>query len=152
MALAPVVAALQAMRGAQLIHAVRIVAELGDLARFGTPRAMMGFLGLVPSEHSSGSKRAQGSITKAGNSSARRALVEAAWAYQHPPPVTPIIARRQGGVPKTVLDIAWKAQLRLGARFRKLAVRGVNRNKLVVAVARELAGFIWAIGQQIRPV
>jgi transposase len=148
----PVVAALQAMRGVQLIHAVRIVAELGDLTRFGTPRALMGFLGLVPTEHSSGGKRAQGAITKAGNSSARRALVEAAWAYQHPARITPIIARRQGGVPKIVLDIAWKAQLRLCARFRKLAVRGVNRNKLVVAVARELAGFVWAIGQQVRPV
>jgi transposase len=148
----PVVMALQAMRGVQLIHAVRIVAELGDLTRFGTPRAMMGFLGLVPTEHSSGSKRAQGAITKAGNSSARRALVEAAWAYQHPARITPIIARRQGGVPKSVLDIAWKAQLRLCARFRKLAIRGVHRNKLVVAVARELAGFVWAIGQQVRPV
>ena len=148
----PVVAALQAMRGVQLIHAVRIVAELGDLTRFGAPRAMMGFLGLVPTEHSSGGKRAQGAITKAGNSSARRAMVEAAWAYQHPARITPIIARRQGGVPKIVLDIAWKAQLRLCARFRKLAVRGVNRNKLVVAVARELAGFVWAIGQQVRPV
>ena len=148
----PVVAALQAMRGVQLIHAVRIVAELGDLTRFATPRAMMGFLGLVPSEHSSGSQRAQGAITKAGNSSARRAMVEAAWAYQHPARITPIIARRQDGLPKTVLDIAWKAQLRLCARFRKLAVRGVNRNKLVVAVARELAGFVWAIGQQVRPI
>ena len=148
----PVVAALQAMRGVQLIHAVRIVAELGDLTRFGTPRAMMGFLGLVPTEHSSGPRRAQGAITKAGNSSARRAMVEAAWAYQHPARITPIIARRQGGLPKAVLDIAWKAQLRLCARFRKLAIRGVNRNKLVVAVARELAGFVWAIGQQVRPI
>ena len=76
---------------------------------------------------------------------------EAAWAHQHPARITPIIARRQGGVTKSVLDIAWKAQLRLCARFRKLAIRGVNRNKLVVAVARELAGFVWAIDQQVRP-
>jgi transposase len=145
----PVVVALQALRGVQLIHATRIIAELGDLSRFENPRQLMGFLGLVPAEDSSGGRRRQGAITKAGNASARRALVEAAWAYQHPARVTPIIARRQSGLPKAITNIAWKAQLRLCGRFRKLAARGVNRNKLVTAVARELSGFVWAIGQQI---
>lgn len=147
-----VVAALQACRGIQLIHAVRIVAELGDLARFDHPRQLMGYLGLIPSENSSGEQRHQGAITKAGNRSARRALVEAAWAYQHSAKVSPIIARRQTKLPKVAIDIAWKAQLRLCARFRKLAIRGVNRNKIVVAIARELAGFVWAIARQVKPV
>ena len=147
-----VVMALQACRGIQLIHAVRIVAELGDLSRFRHPRQLMGYLGLIPSEDSSGEHRHQGAITKAGNSSARRALVEAAWAYQYTAKVSALIARRQADVPKAVLDIAWKAQVRLCARFRRLAARRVNRNKIVVAIARELAGFVWAIAQQVKPV
>ena len=147
-----VVAALQACRGIQLIHAVRIVAELGDLSRFSHPRRLMAYLGLIPSEDSSGEHRHQGAITKAGNSSARRALVEAAWAYQYGAKVSALIARRQADVPKAALDIAWKAQVRLCARFRRLAARGVNRNKIVVAIARELAGFVWAITQHVKPV
>jgi transposase len=147
-----VVAALQACRGIQLIHGVRIVAELGDLSRFRHPRQLMSYLGLIPSEDSSGERRRQGAITKAGNSSARRALVEAAWAYQYTAKVSALIARRQADVPKAVLDIAWKAQVRLCARFRRLAARRVNRNKIVVAIARELAGFVWAIAQQVKPV
>lgn len=148
----PVVNALQACRGIQLIHAIRIVAELGDLSRFGHPHQLMGYLGLIPSEDSSGEHRHQGAITKAGNSSARRALVEAAWAYRNTAAVSPIIARRQTGLPKIAVDIAWKAQLRLCARFRKLAARGLNRNKIVVAIARELAGFVWAIARQVKPL
>src|ERR1700694_4409091 len=124
-----VVAALQACRGIQLIHAVRLVAELGDLSRFSHPRQLMGYLGLIPSEDSSGEHRYQGAITKAGNSSARRALVEAAWAYQHTAKVSPIIARRQTELPKTAIAIAWKAQLRLCARFRRLPPRGPNGQK-----------------------
>ncbi len=147
-----VVGALQACRGIQLIHAVRLVAELGDLSRFRHPRQLMGYLGLIPGEASSGEHRHQGAITKAGNSSARRALVEAAWAYQYTAKVSALIARRQADVPKAVLDIAWKAQVRLCARFRRLAARGVNRNKIVVAIARELAGFVWAIAQHVKPV
>jgi len=147
-----VAAALQACRGIQLIHGVRIVAELGDLSRFSHPRRLMAYLGLIPSEDSSGEHRQQGAITKAGNSSARRALVEAAWAYQYSAKVSALIARRQAEVPKTALDIAWKAQLRLCARFRRLAARGVNRNKIVVAIARELAGFVWAIAQHVKPI
>jgi transposase len=148
----PVVNALQACRGIQLIHAIRIVAELGDLSRFGHPHQLMGYLGLIPSEDSSGEHRHQGAITKAGNSSARRALVEAAWAYRNTAAVSPIIARRQTGLPQIAVDIAWKAQLRLCARFRKLAARGLNRNKIVVAIARELAGFVWAIARQVKPL
>ncbi len=147
----PLVEALQAFRGISAIHAVRIVAELGDLARFDSARRLMGYLGMVPSEDSSGARRRQGSITKAGNSSARRALVEAAWAYAHPARVSWVIARRQTGLAKAVTDLAWKAQLRLCARFRRLAARGLNRNKIVVAVARELAGFVWALGQRSKP-
>jgi transposase len=148
----PVVHALQACRGIQLIHAVRIVAELGDLSRFTHPRQLMAYLGLIPTEDSSAQRRHQGAITKAGNSSARRALVEAAWAYQHRAAVSPVIARRQSGLPKTVIDIAWKAQLRLCARFRRLSARGLTRNKIVVAIARELAGFVWAIARQLKPL
>ena len=148
----PVVVALQACRGIQLIHAARLVAELGDLSRFGHPRQLMGYLGLIPSEASSGEQRRQGAITKAGNRSARRALVEAAWAYRYTAKVSPDIARRQTAVPKAALDIAWKAQVRLCARFRRLAARGINRNKIVVAIARELAGFVWAIAQHVKPV
>lgn len=146
-----VVAALQALRGISAIHAVRIVAELGDLARFESPRKLMAYLGLIPSENSSGPRRRQGRITKAGNSSARRALIEAAHAYAHPARVSWVIARRHTGLTKSVCDTAWKAQLRLCARFRRLAARGVPRNKVVVAVARELSGFVWGIAHEIRP-
>jgi transposase len=147
----PVVEALQALRGVSAIHAVRIVAELGDLHRFDSPRKLMGYLGLIPSEDSSGGRRRQGSITKAGNSSARRALVEAAHAYAHPARLSWVIARRQTKLSKELCDIAWKAQLRLCARFRKLSARGLNRNKIVVSVARELSGFVWAIARQVQP-
>jgi transposase len=147
----PAVAALQALRGISMIHAVRIVAELGDFRRFESARKLMSYLGLIPSEDSSGTRRRQGRITKAGNSSGRRAMVEAAWAYAHPARVSVQIARRQARLTKNVCDIAWKAQLRLCGRFRRLAGRGVPRNKVVVAIARELAGFVWAIGQRVRP-
>jgi transposase len=148
----PVVEALQALRGVQAIHAVRIVAELGDFQRFESPRKLMAYLGLIPSEDSSGPRRRQGSITKAGNSSARRAMVEAAQAYAHPARVSWVIARRQTRLAKGVCDVAWKAQLRLCARFRKLSARRVPRNKVVVAVARELCGFVWAIARQLKPL
>lgn len=147
----PVVEALQAFRGIQAIHAVRIVAELGDLSRFASARQLMAYLGLVPSEHSTGERRRQGAITKTGNSSARRALVEAAWAYRYGARVSVIIARRQSGLPKALTDLAWNAQLRLCARFRRLAARGLHKNKIVVAIARELAGFVWALGQRVKP-
>lgn len=148
--LKPLGQALQALRGVQLIAAMTLVAELQDFLRFDNPRQLMGYVGLVPSEHSSGPQRRQGSITKAGNSAARRMLVEIAWHYQHSPRVSPIIATRQDQVPKAVTDIAWKAQLRLHAKFKRLVARRVLKNKAVVAVARELAGFVWAIGREVQ--
>ena len=147
--LAPVVAALQVLRGVQFVHAVTLASELGDFVRFECPRQLMAYLGLVPSENSTGERRRQGAITKTGNHFARRALIEAAWAYQHPARVTRIIARRHSGLPKHARDIAWKAQLRLCARFRRLCARKLNKNKVVVAVARELSGFVWAIARGV---
>ena len=148
--LKPLVQALQAMRGVQLIASMTLVAELQDFLRFANPRQLMAYVGLVPGEHSSGPKRRQGSITKAGNSVARRMLVEVAWHYQHSPRVSPIIATRQDQLPKEITDIAWKAQLRLNAKFKRLVARRVMKTKAVVAVARELAGFVWAIGQEVQ--
>jgi transposase len=144
--LKPLVQALQAMRGVQLIAAMTLVAELQDFLRFDNARQLMAYVGLVPGEHSSGPKRRQGSITKAGNSAARRMLVEIAWHYRHSPRVSPVIVARQDELPKEVTDIAWKAQLRLNAKFKRLTARRVMTNKAVVAVARELGGFVWAIG------
>jgi transposase len=148
--LRPIVQALQALRGVQLIAAMTLVAELQDFVRFAHPRQLMAYVGMVPGEYSSGAKRRQGSITKAGNSAARRMLVEIAWHYLHNPRVSPIIAKRQDDLPKVVTDIAWSAQLRLCAKFKRLLARKLMKTKAVVAVARELAGFVWAIGQQVQ--
>jgi transposase len=147
----PAVHELQALRGISCLHAVRIIAELGDFQRFDTARKVMGYLGMIPSEDSSGPRRRHGAITKAGNSSARRALIEAAQAYSHPARVSWVIARRQVNASKRACDIAWKAQLRLCARFGRLAARRLPRNKVIVAVARELAGFVWAIAREVKP-
>jgi transposase len=149
--LAPVVAALQALRGVQLIAAITLAAEIQDFWRFASPRQLTAYLGLVPCEDSSGPRRCQGAITKAGNAPARRILVEAAHLYRYPARVSPVIARRQAELPKAVTDIAWAAQVRLCARFRRLAARHVPHNKLVVAVARELCGFVWAIAREVTP-
>lgn len=148
--LRPVVQALQAMRGIQLIAAMTLVAELQDFLRFDSPRQLMAYVGLVPSEHTSGPKRRQGGITKAGNSAARRMLVEIAWQYVHSPRVSPIIAKRHEGLPDAVIEIAWKAQLRLSGKFKRLLARKVLKTKAVVAVARELTGFVWAIGREVQ--
>lgn len=148
--LRPLVQALHALRGVQLVAAMTLVAQLQDFMRFANPRQLMSYVGLVPGEYSSGPKRRQGAITKAGNSAARRMLVEVAWHDQHSPRVTPIIATRQEHLPKEVTDIAWKAQLRLNAKFKRLGARRVMKTKAVVAVARELAGFVWAIGRQVQ--
>lgn len=145
----PVVQALQALRGVQLVIAATLVAEIGDIGRFDHPRQLMAYLGLVPSEYSSGASTHRGAITKCGNSHVRRMLVEAAWHYRLPARVTPIIARRQDGLTRQVRDIAWKAQVRLSARFRQLRARGKEPNKIVIAVARELAGFVWAIARAV---
>lgn len=147
--LRPQVQALMALRGMQLIAAMTLVAELQDFTRFAHPRQLMAYVGLVPGEHSSGPKRRQGSITKAGNSAARRMLVEVAWQYQHSPRVSPIIAKRHDQVPKAITDIAWAAQLRLSAKYKRMTARKLMKTKAVVAVARELVGFIWAIARQV---
>jgi transposase len=145
----PVVEALQALRGVQITVAVTTVAELGDLTRFDTPRQLMKFLGLIPSEYASGERRRQGSITKAGNIHARRALVEGAWAYRYPAKVSRHLQLRLETQPKAIQDISWKAQVRLCKRYRKLLARGKNANQVVVAIARELVGFMWAIAKQV---
>jgi len=145
---APVVAALQALRGLDEVSAIGLVAEIGDIGRFEHPRQLMGYLGLVPSEHSSGERVARGSITKSGNAHARRLLTEAAWNYRFKARIGYRAQQRQEGLPQAIRDTAWKAQLRLTGRFAKLHGRGVQINKVCVAVARELAGFIWAIAQQ----
>ncbi|MEM5317016.1 IS110 family transposase [Paraburkholderia sp. JHI869] len=143
----PAVLALQTMRGLQFTTAVGMLAELGDLSRFVHPRQLMAWLGVTPSEHSSGEKRRQGSITKNGNSYARKLLVEAAWSYQHPARVSREIQCRHEGIPKPIVDRAWDAQVRLCGRYRRLVARGKEKNIAVVAIARELAGFIWDISQ-----
>jgi transposase len=147
--LQPVVEALQALRGVQFIVAVTLVAELGDLTRFENPRQLMKYLGLIPSEYSSGERRRQGPITKAGNTHARRALVEGAWAYRYPAKVSRHIQLRLEQLPKPIQDISWKAQVRLCTRFRRLLARGKHANQVVVAIARELVGFLWAIAKQV---
>jgi transposase len=147
--LAPVVEALQALRGVQFTVAVTTVAELGDLTRFDNPRQLMKFLGLIPSEYSSGERRRQGSITKAGNTHARRALVEGAWAYRYPAKVSRHLQLRLETQPKAIQDISWKAQVRLCKRYRRLIARGKHANQVVVAIARELVGFMWAIAKQV---
>jgi transposase len=147
--LAPVVAALQTMRGMALVNAATLIAELGDLSRFADPRQLMAYLGLVPSEHSSGTSIKRGGLTKAGNSAARRLLVEAAWCYRFPARVSRELLLRQESQPKPVRDIAWKAQLRLCARYRWLARTGKPANVVTAAIARELTGFIWAIARHV---
>jgi transposase len=149
--LAPIVAALQAARGVSLIVAVTILAELGDLNRFEHPDQLMGYLGLVPSENSSGGKVKRGSITKTGNSHARKVLVEAAWAYRMKPRVSRVLLKRHQGLSDQVRQIAWKAQLRLCTRYRQMAGRGKPKQIVVTAIARELSAFLWAIAKQVQP-
>jgi len=149
--LAPVVAALQAMRGVAFLSAVVLAAEVGDSRRFANPRQLMAWLGLVPSEHSSGSKVERGGITKAGNGRARRVLIEGAWTYRFPARLSRPLQERQEGLPKAVREIAWKAQVRLCGRYRKLMARGKRQTVVVTAVAREMAAFLWAIGRQVEP-
>src|SRR6266511_2621924 len=144
-----VVEALQALRGVQFITAVTMVAEIGDLTRFESPRELMKCLGLIPSEYTSAERRRQGSITKAGNTHARRALVEGAWAYRYPAKVSRHLQLRLEKPPKIIQDISWKAQVRLCKRYRHLIARGKHANVVTVAIARELAGFMWAIAKQV---
>ena len=150
---APAVRALMSLRGMALLHAATLVAELGDFNRFEYPGQLMGYLGLVPSEHTTGNDRQQGGITKMGNAPARRALVEAAWQYRAPARLSPHLQKRQEGLPKTITDIAWEAQRRLHHRYTHLTRVGKKKSQVAVtAVARELAGFVWAIARQVKPV
>jgi transposase len=149
--LAPVVAAYQALRGVAFMSAVTFVAEIGDVRRFDSPRQLMAYLGLVPSESSTGERVRRGGITKAGNGRARRVLVEGAWSYRFPARVTSPIQARLDDVPPGVRAIAWKAQLRLCARYRRLVAAGKNANLVTTAIAREMAAFAWAIACQVRP-
>lgn len=141
--LQPLVAALMTLRGIDLIAAVTLIAELGDLRRFEHPKRLMAFLGLVPSECSTGDSRSLGSITKAGNSHARRVLIEAAWAYRFPARIARALQVRNESQPRALRETAWRAQVRLCQRYRRLNARGLHKNKICTAIARELAGFLW---------
>lgn len=147
--LCEVVTALMALRGLDLISASALLAELGDLTRFQTPRQLMGYLGLVPSEHSTGEKVKRSGITKAGNRRARRILVECSWSYRHPPRLGKEKLARVAAAPPAVREIAWKGQSRLCARFRMLSRRGKRPTVVVTAIARELAGFVWAVNREV---
>ena len=147
---APFVKAYQALKGVSLIVAATVVAEIGDMNRFANPKHLMAYLGLIPSEHSSGQSVRRGSITKTGNSHVRRVLVEAAWTYKLPARKSKYLLRRQQGLPKSVCDISWKAQTRLCARYRRLIARGKSRQTTTVAIARELSAFMWAIDKQMQ--
>ena len=147
--LQPVVAALMTLRGIDFTAAITLVCELGDLKRFAHPKHLMSFLGLVPSESSSGESRSQGGITKTGNSHARRILIEAAWSYRHPARIAREIQIRQEGQLRALREIAWRAQLRLCQRYRRLTLRGMHQNKTCVAIARELSGFMWDLARHV---
>ena len=138
------------LRGVQMIVAVTVVSELGDLSRFTNPKQLMSFLGLIPSEYSSGPRQKRGGITKTGNGHVRRILIEAAWCYRYPAKVSREMQRRQSRLPLVIRDIAWKAQLRLTQRYKHMQAKGKPHNVTVVALARELAGFMWAIVNEVK--
>ena len=147
--LAPVVAAVQAMRGVGFIVAVTVVAEVGDFQRFDNPRQLMAYLGLTPSEHSSGATVRRGGITKAGSGLARRALIEGAWSYRMQARISVKLLARIEALPKVVRDIAWKGQLRMCQRYRHLVAAGKAKVVVVTAIAREMLGFVWAIARAV---
>jgi transposase len=149
---AELIQALQAFRGIQLLTAASIAYELGDLRRFASPKNLMSYLGTTPREDSSGDRVRRGGITKAGNSGLRRLLVEAAWAYRHRPAEGYRHRKRAENVAPTIRAIAWKAQTRLNGRYKRMLARSKTKQTVLVAIARELAGFIWAVGQQDRLV
>ena len=149
--LGTVVEALQALRGVAPVIAAGVVAEVGDMRRFDSPRQLMAYLGLVPGEHSSGETRRLTGITKAGSVVARRLIVEAAWAYRMPAKIGQAMYQRQEELSTEVRDIAWKAQVRLCARYRRMLARRKKAPVVITAIARELVGFIWAIAQIAPP-
>src|SRR6201987_1692592 len=146
--MAPVVEAFQAMRGVAFVAAVTVAAEVGDFTRFDNPRQVMAYLGLTPSEHSSGTAIRRGGITKAGNALPQRVLIEEACTYRLQPRVSRKLDDRLEGLPQNVRDIAWKAQVRLCSRYRRLAATGKPKVVVTTAIAREMAGFLWAIARQ----
>lgn len=143
------ISALRGLKGVDYITAMTIAAEMGDPTRFPHPRQAMSYVGLTPSEYSSGKTKRQGGITKSGNSHLRRAIVEAAWHYRNPPRVSYALKRRQKGLSPQIKDISWRTQQRLNKRFFKLQGKGKSKQVAVVAVARELTAFIWELGQQV---
>jgi transposase len=145
----PVVQAFQSLRGVSLIVATTTVAEVGDMKRFENPEELMSYLGLVPSEHSSGEKTRRGSITKTGNAHVRRVLVEAAWSYRLRPRVSRLLLKRQEELSPRIREIAWKAQLRLCSRYRHLWSKGKVKQVIITAIARELCAFMWAIAKEV---
>jgi transposase len=148
--LAPLVRALQALRGMRLLSAVIVAAELGDITQFSSPRNAMGFLGQVPSEDSSGERRHRGRITRTGNGHVRRILTEAAWNYRFHPRPSRAIRQRRASLPREIVAIAEKAEQRLSRRYQHLINKGKSSPKAATAVARELTGFVWAIAQEVR--
>lgn len=147
----PLVKALRALRGLDTLAAVTFAAAVGDVSRFETPRKLMAYLGLVPSQHSSGERIVHGGLTKTGNRDARRMLIEAAWSYRYPARVAREKMEVIEKLPKSIRDTAWKAQTRLCAKYRRLVGRGKKPVVATAAIARELSGFIWAIGQEVKP-
>ena len=147
---APFVKAYQALRGVSMIVATTVVAEIGDMSRFKNPKELMAYLGLVPSEHSSGNTVRRGSITRTGNGHVRRVLIEAAWTYKMQARKTLPILKRQKDLSKRICDISWKAQTRLCARYRRLYAKGKSKQATITAIARELSGFIWAIDRVVQ--
>ncbi len=148
---APIVEALQALRGVRLISAAVIVSEIGDFRRFKNAKELMTYLGLVPSEYSSGDQIKRGGITKTGNRYARKALVESAWSYRLPARISRNLLKSQEGLPQAVRDISWKAQVRLCARYRRFRAQGKPLQVTITAIAREMAGFIWSIAHELTP-
>jgi transposase len=144
-----VIAGLQSLRGVAKISAVTLVSELGQLSRFGSARQLMGYAGMVSREHSSGPRIRRGSISKAGNAHLRRIVTEAAWSYRHRPNLGATLIARQSGQSEAIKTIAWRAQHRLHVRYRALMARGKPKQKVITALARELLGFIWAIGCEL---
>lgn len=142
-----VIQGLMSLRGINLLTAVTIISEIGDLRRFNSAPQLMAYLGLVPSEYSSGGTKSRGGITKTGNSHVRRVLIESAWTYRHPARKSKVIVQRAERTSEEVQEISWKAQLRLCGRYRSLEARGKIKVQTCTAIARELAGFIWAVGQ-----
>jgi transposase len=144
-----VIAGLQCLRGVAKVSAVTLVSELGQLSRFAHARQLMGYAGVVSCEHSSGPSIRRGSISKAGNAHLRRIVIEAAWNYRHRPSLGPTLRCRQNGQSEAVKAIAWRAQHRLHQRYRALLARGKSKPKIIIAIARELLGFVWAIGCEL---